>query len=182
MRKPTIRTNATVAAAKPVAAKPARKLNLAPLGTAAAAQAKRSNVVSPAAKPAKPATSTAVAALTVAKPSTAGIARTAATIARDATAFGGITSDRDHTYIAFYAGIAKRDNGTVSLSAIVGVNRRNPLYSGSNKAHDAGVIVRLHKAGIISPSADGHSFTFTDAGKKLAGYSAAKPISPSVTA
>lgn len=104
---------------------------------------------------AKPVTSTAPVAPAVARVP-ANITRTIATIDAQRTNFGA-RSDRDNAYIRFYAGFAKRDNGTVTVQAIVAADRR-PAYNGSNKPHDAGVIVRLIKAGILTGSAGSFSF------------------------
>lgn len=173
---------ATVTPAKP--AKPStRKIavaNAVPLGAAAAAQiaAGRSNVASPkpaaivatpASKPAKPAA--APAKPTERKPS-GNIMRTASTIAAMRANFGEL-SERDSAYLAFYAGFAKAaPGGTVTVRAIAESGVRCP-YAGSNKAHDAGVIERLTKAGHLASAADGHSFTFTKAGQSRAEYTKA---------
>lgn len=133
-------------AAKPVAAKPAAKLTpiVAPLATET------------------PAVST---------PS-ANISRTERTIAKLATNFGGL-SDRDNAYIAFFARIAKRAaSGIVTVRDIVADGGR-PDYAGSSKPHDAGVIVRLNKAGVLASTADGASFAFTNSGKALSAYASA---------
>lgn len=149
MRKLTTKAN------KPAAAKPAAK----PAKQASA------NVAAPVIVTAPEATVTEAA-----KPS-ARIARTAATIVRQATNFGGL-SDRDTAYLAFYASFAKAaSNGVVTLSAIVESGRK-PAYNGSAKPHDAGVIVRLTKAGLIVPTDAGHNFTFTAKAKTLAAYTA----------
>jgi len=105
------------------------------------------------------------------------IARTCATIAAQATNFGGVLSDRDAAYIAYYAGLAKRAKaGVVTIRAIADhftATGLKPAHGGSAKPHDAGVIVRLTKAGVIAPEADGTSFTFTKLGKTLKPYAAA---------
>jgi hypothetical protein len=131
--------------AKP-AATVAKPVNTAPLGTAAAAQAPRSNVVST--KPSKPADTTPA----VAKP-VAGIARTIRTIAARATNFGGL-SDRDESYFKFYAGLIKQHGGAVTVLQIHEAGKahgnRNPHYAGSSKPHDAGAINRLVAANLIA--------------------------------
>lgn len=138
--------------AKPVSGKP----SLAPLGAAAAAQAPRSNVVAPKLP--------TVAAPTVAKP-VAGIARTVRTIAARATNFGGL-SDRDESYFSFYKRLAAKHGGTVTVAQIHASGER-PNYAGSNKPHDAGAIVRLCKAGLISEA--GGAIKLTADGTKHAG-------------
>ncbi|MET4190735.1 MULTISPECIES: hypothetical protein [unclassified Bradyrhizobium] len=136
---------------------------------------------STSAKPVKPAKAVAakpvavaapvvadVPAVTVAKPS-ARITRTAATVAAQRTNFGGL-SDRDNAYLTFYASLAKAaTDGTVTIAGIV-ASGRGPDYAGSAKPHDAGVIVRLGKAGLLTSTADGHGFTFTDSARSLAAY------------
>ena len=108
----------------------------------------------------------------VAKPS-ANITRTAATVVRQATNFA-VLSDRDSAYLSFYAGLAKANaTGTVTLAGIVASGNR-PNYNGSNKPHDAGVIVRLTKAGLLQPGIDGHGFQFSSTGKTHGAYTAAK--------
>ena len=97
-----------------------------------------------------------------------GVTRTAATIVAQATNFGSL-SDRDTAYLAFYAGIAKRGNGTVTLDHLA-TSGGKPAYTGSAKPHDAGVIVRLTKAGLITPATDGRGFTFTKAALTHAAY------------
>lgn len=144
--------------------KPARKLATRVANKPAPAPAKQAAAPAPApAVAAAPATEPA-------KPS-ANVTRTIATVAKRATNFNGL-SDRDTAYLAFYAGFAKRDNGTVTVRAIAESGLR-PNYNGSSKPHDAGVIVRLTKAGLIT-EANG-SFTFTDKAKTLAAYTGAKP-------
>ncbi len=159
-------------AIKPLTGKPAKPATVAAtikpvvLGAAAAKQAAsgKSNV----AKPAKPA---AADAAPVAKPS-GNVTRTARTIAAQATNFGGL-SDRDNAYLAFFAGFAKRTGGRVAI-ADVHASGLLPDYSGSRKPHDAGVIVRLTKAGLVSPASDGTSFTFTELGKASKPYASAR--------
>lgn len=170
MPKPSSR-KITVPSVKPAtAAKPATVL-----GAQAAAQATagRSNVAAPASKPA-----TAAAPVSTAAKPVRGVARTCSTIARDATNYGGSLSDRDNAYLAFYAGFAKRaSNGIVTVADIATRFRdlgAKPDYIGSCKPHDAGVIVRLTKAGIIKHVSDGTSFTFTDTGKQSKLYASAK--------
>ena len=156
MRKPSTRKIVTAstatATAKPVAAKPVK-----PVATAPVAVAKPADT----AKPADPVA--AVATPAVAKP-TANIARTAATVARQATNFA-VLSDRDTAYLAFYGKLVKRaGGGRITLADIVGSGER-PHYDGSNKPHDAGVIVRLTKAGLLETAADGIGFTVSATGR-----------------
>lgn len=142
------------------------------LGVQAAAQASagRSNVVAPSAPTVKPATTDTTNEPR--KPS-GNITRTAATVARNVTAFNEL-SDRDSAYLAFYASLAKAaPSGVVTLADIVASGRR-PTYNGSNKPHDAGVINRLRKASFIAPVSDGTSFTITDNGKSRAEYTTAR--------
>lgn len=104
------------------------------------------------------------------------VSRTIATVARQATNFGGNLSDRDAAYLAFYSRFAKAaPDGTVTVRAIAESGAR-PAYNGSNKPHDAGVIVRLTKAGILATAPDGSSFTVTERGKALKPYAEAKPF------
>lgn len=143
-----------------------------------------------AAKPGKPVSTPIVAPLATETPAvstpSANISRTERTIAKLATNFGGL-SDRDNAYIAFFARIAKRAaSGIVTVRDIVADGGR-PDYAGSSKPHDAGVIVRLNKAGVLASTADGASFAFTNSGKALSAYAsaigpaaAAKPVSKRV--
>lgn len=134
----------------------------------------------PAAKPvtAKPATPAPVAAATPATPAApakpaAGITRTISTIARGACNFGAL-SDRDTAYLAFYAGFAKRSaSGRVTVESIAAHGTR-PAYTGSAKPHDAGVIQRLAKAGLVTLLNGAAEFTFTDKAKTLAAYTGAR--------
>lgn len=124
-------------------------------------------------KAVKPATvEAAPAAEPAAAPRVIPIMRTCATIARNATNYGGTLSDRDHAYIAFFASFAKHaPGGIVTVRAIVDSGRR-PAYSGSSKPHDAGVVNRLRNAGLLTVEADGTSFAFTDAATTLKSYAA----------
>lgn len=98
------------------------------------------------------------------------IARTCATIARNATNFGGTLSDRDHAYITFYASLAAlAADGIVTIRAIAD-SGRGPAYNGSAKPHDAGVVNRLRKAGLLTVEADGTSFAFTPNAHTLRSY------------
>ena len=90
-------------------------------------------------------------------------ARDAATALAAAYPFGGVSS-RDESYIAFF-GFAMRDSDSATLATIHNAGkpvpgkphmRRNPFYNGSAKATDAGVIVRLCKAGLFSISDNGN--------------------------
>lgn len=129
------------------------------------------------AKAAKPAP-VAIVAPVVAKPAepakpSANVTRTVATIARGACNFGGL-SDRDTAYLAFYAGFAKRNaTGNVTVRAIAEAGTR-PAYTGSAKPHDAGVIQRLNKAGLLVLHNGAADFTFTNKAKTLAAYISAK--------
>lgn len=111
-------------------------------------------VIAEAAAPATPA---------VAKPS-ANITRTAATIARGATNFGSL-SDRDTAYLGFYRRLAATaPDGVLTVANIVASGMRPP-HIGSNKPHDAGVIVRGVKAGLYAMhGSDGHAFIITALG------------------
>lgn len=147
-----------------IVAKPAKP------ATVKAAKPAQAGAALPAVIPAAP-IEPATVVPAVAKPS-ANITRTAATVVRSATNFATL-SDRDSAYLAFYAGIAKAAVlGNVTLGNIVLAGTR-PNYLGSNKPHDAGVIVRLTKAGLIAPNADGHSFSFTATGKTHGAYTKA---------
>lgn len=126
--------------------------------------------------PATPAKPVAIAAPVTtdapAKPS-ANITRTAACVARNRTNFGNL-SDRDTAYLGFYASFAKRNGGKPVTIADIVASGREPAYAGSRKPHDAGVINRLRKAGLIAPATDGHSFTFTKLAETHAAYSSAR--------
>lgn len=152
--KRNVKIVATPAKPAPVTAKPV-------LGAVAAKQAAagRSNV----AKPATPATPETVARVP------RGVNRTAATIAKQATNFGGVLSERDTAYLAFYGSLARLNHGTVTVADIA-TSGRAPVYSGSCKPHDAGVIVRLTKAGLCTVHDNGHRVVFTDKAKALAAY------------
>lgn len=137
-------------------------------------------------KPAKPATDKPAKA---AKPVTAPvepveaepavrvlpITRTCATIAANATSFGSL-SDRDHAYITYYAGLAKRaKNGVLTIRAIAdhfAATGARPIGPASAKPHDAGVVNRLRKAGIVTVESDGSSFKFTKAATTHKSYAA----------
>lgn len=127
-----------------------------------------------AAKPGKPSAPVVVKAKPGAKPATsakpaAAIVRTAATIHRGACNFGGL-SDRDSAYVTFYSSLAKRaQGGVVTISAIVDSGKR-PNWPTSNKPHDAGVIQRLAKAGLVSLRDNGNAFSFTKAAHTHAAY------------
>jgi hypothetical protein len=157
-------TVATVAAP----AKPAAKASKRVVNVKAAKPAAKPAPV--AAKPAKPAAKPADAP---AKPS-ANVNRTIATIAAQACNFGGVVSTRDEAYLAFYASFAKAARDGVATVRAIAESGRKPAYNGSNKPHDAGVVQRLHKAGIINAASDGSSFRFTDLGRKHKAYASAK--------
>lgn len=171
MRKPSTRKITAPATSAKRAAKPAAApatdtaVSAEPATVAAAAPTELPAVTLPVAAD----TSTTPAA---AKPSSQ-ITRTAATIVRNATNFASL-SDRDTAYLAFYATLYKRCGyRPIGLIDITGSGER-PAYAGSNKPHDAGVIVRLTKAGYLTPAADGRSFDFTDTAKTLAAYTTAQ--------
>lgn len=149
--------------------KATRKINVKP-----AAKAAKANVAK-AATAARAAITTPAAASTAAPKPLRGVTATARTIVANATHFGGL-SDRDTCYLGFYAGIGKRSGGTVTLDALATLAQAGTKapYDGSNKPHDAGVIVRLTKAGLITPAADGRGFTFTKAALTHAAYASAK--------
>lgn len=135
--------------AKPAAAKPvAKPVSAKPV--AATALANATAIVANAAAPA------------VAKP-TANITRTAKTIAAGAANFGTL-SDRDTAYLGFYRRLAATLPGNVVTLAGIVASGQRPPHVGSNKPHDAGVIERLTKAGILATASDGHSFTITALG------------------
>lgn len=116
--------------------------------------------VAPVAADTKP-----VAVPAVAKPS-ANVTRTAATIAARRTNFNGL-SDRDTAYLGFYRRLAAISiDGILTVAGIV-ASGMHPPHIGSNKPHDAGVIVRGIKAGLYSPVGDsnGHAFTITELGR-----------------
>jgi hypothetical protein len=121
--------------------------------------------VPPAVKPLATASAIPAPADAPAKPTRiAGVERTAATIAADRTNFA-VFSDRDASYIAYYAPLAKRTtDGVITVRAIAEYFRDTghaPAVPGSSaKPHDAGVIVRLTKAAFIVHTADGTSFRF----------------------
>lgn len=164
-----------VKAAKP--AKPAAPVT-APV-SAAPAPVATVPAVAATTKPAKPAQAASAALLPVNDLIPAGVNRTAATIAKQATNFGGVLSERDNAYIAFYAGFALANSGAFTVADVARqfkATGHKPAYSGSAKPHDAGVCVRLCKAGILTMHDNGHRFTFTDAGRKLALYTQAKRV------
>jgi hypothetical protein len=170
MRKPSTRKIVTPAATATKAAKAAKAAK-------PVTQPNTAETIAPEFLNAEPVSAADTAPATApetpkaAKPS-GGIVRTAATVVKQLTNFGSL-SDRDTAYLAFYASLAKAaSDGAVTLAGIVQSGRR-PEYAGSNKPHDAGVIVRLTKAGLIAPNADGHSFTFTATGKSQAAYTKA---------
>lgn len=155
-------------------AKATRKIVTKPAATATVA--KPATVKPVAAKPVTASGITAdiakrAATPAVAKPS-ANISRTAATVVRQATNFA-VISERDTAYLAFYGKLSKRvTTGIVTLADIVQSGER-PSYAGSNKPHDAGVIVRLTKAGLLAHNADGHGFTVTALGKSHRAFTSA---------
>lgn len=120
-----------------------------------------------AAKPGKP-----DAAEAPATPSR-DISRTATTIAANRTNFGGSLSDRDNAYITFFASFVS-GNKPIAIRAIA-ESARGPAYNGSAKPYDAGVVNRLRKAGVISVSEAGDTFTFTKTGRSLASFVSGAP-------
>jgi hypothetical protein len=70
----------------------------------------------------------------------------------------GKVSNRDDAYLAMYASQADKD-GVVTLDALKKLGK-NPFYGGSNKAADAGCLIRHTKAKTIS-SFDGGKGCFT---------------------
>ena len=168
---------------KPASAKPA------------SASASASASVTPASASAKPAT---VASATVAKPASATVAKPAsasatesapvrvykserdsATIRASATAFAEY-SDRDTAYIVFFGLVMRQHNDSATLGQIhaagtqIGNGRaRNPFYTGSAKATDAGAINRLIKAGYITASESGNRLTATPLALASAAYNSA---------
>jgi len=102
--------------------------------------------------------------------------RDSATIRASATAFAEY-SDRDTAYLVFF-GLAMRSRGnTATLAEIhasgkpTGNGRaRNPFYTGSAKATDAGAINRLIKAGYITASESGNRLTATPLALASAAY------------
>jgi hypothetical protein len=131
--------------------------------------AKKLPVVAKTTAAAVPKVSTAKAAPVVAvekiAKTPATITRTAATIHAMRANFASL-SDRDQAYFAFictFAGV-KRDQ-TVTIKDIV-ESKRFPNWAGSKKPHDAGVMERLVKAGLLVEGDAGHSFRFTDKGRE----------------
>lgn len=180
MRK--ITTKPAPISAKPATAKP-RALKIgdklagstapAPVNPAAVATAKagtNSNLAPVTTGKRKPAPVTATTEPVAAQPASPSrnVTRTAATIAKQLCNFGGLT-DRDTAYLSFYASLGKLTGGTVTVRAIAESGRR-PDYSGSSKPHDAGVIQRLAKAGLLTVTPDGGSFTFSPAARTHAAY------------
>lgn len=131
-----------------------------------------------ASKPAtatKPAKQAAPAvALKPAKPAS-GVTRTIATIARHATNFDTL-SDRDECYLAFYARFAKAAAGGVVTVKAIAESGKRPAYNGSSKPHDAGVINRLTKAGLLTQRDGSAAFTFTALGLKHKAYTSATKL------
>jgi hypothetical protein len=148
-----------------IMAKSTRKIVAKPAATATVATVTKAAAkpVAVAATVAKPAAVPAVIAVpAVAKPS-ANITRTAATVVAQRTNFGTL-SDRDTAYLGFYRRHAATQTGGIATLASIVASGLRPAHLGSNKPHDAGVINRLAKAGLIAASADGHSFTITALG------------------
>lgn len=157
---------ATSTAAKPAVAKPAAR-KLATVKKPGATKAAAADARKPAPVTVAPVTAPA----TEAKPR-ANITRTAATIAAQRTNFGDL-SDRDNAYLAFYGSLARATGHRTTVAAIVESGKR-PDYNGSNKPHDAGVIVRLCKAGLAVTSDNGNAIAFTPKAQSLAAYTGRK--------
>jgi len=124
-------------------------------------------VASVAAKSAKAAVAPKPEKAKVAKP-IAGITRTAATIAAGRAAFGSL-SDRDNVYLGFFAKHANANGGKVTLTQLVQSGERPNTTS--NKPNDAGVAIRLAKAGLIAYDHATQSISLT---KTAATHAAAK--------
>jgi hypothetical protein len=75
-------------------------------------------------------------------------------------------SDRDKAYLTFWSDIIDRFGGKATLKQIA-ESGEYPDYHGSRKPHDAGVVNRLIKAGLIVATSDGHSIALTEAGRRL---------------
>ena len=105
--------------------------------------------------------------------------RDSATIRASATAFAEY-SDRDTAYIVFFGLVMRQHNDSATLGQIhaagvqLGNGRaRNPFYTGSSKATDAGAINRLIKAGYIEANESGYRFYATTLALNSAAYNSA---------
>jgi len=155
----TIALPSTDAAANvPVAAKPAKRI----VRTAKPAAAKPAT-----AAPAKPSADAVVYR---------SATRDAAGVVRAATNFD-TESSRDEAYLRFFASAAKRGVATLADLHNAGVKRDgnaakryNPFYDGSAKATDVGALNRLAKAGYLTVTANGTTFTATKRATDAAAY------------
>lgn len=110
------------------------------------------------------------------------IARDTKTVLAGRTNFGTYSS-RDDSYTAFFGAIC-RDTGrdTITLADILaysvkrdGQAERNPFYTGSSKATDAGAINRQCSDGRFTKATDARgklTLTVTERGKTLAAFKA----------
>ena len=144
----------------------------------------------PASASASASASVTPASATVAKPASASATESApvrvykserdsATIRASATAFAEY-SDRDTAYIVFFGLVMRQHNDSATLGQIhaagvqLGNGRaRNPFYTGSSKATDAGAINRLIKAGYIEANESGYRFYATTLALNSAAYNSA---------
>lgn len=136
---------------------------------------KARNLTAPKAKPAKAGSVKPVKAAikqAATKPEAvartpAHITRTIATVARAATNYAELT-ERDGAYFTFYKRLAAANGGKLTVAAIVASGGK-PSYTGSCKPHDAGVIVRLTKAGLLAGTgSDASPISVTKAGSTRA--------------
>jgi hypothetical protein len=106
--------------------------------------------------------------------------RDAATVAAQATHFSQY-SDRDSAYLAFFGSVMRGNSDSATLAQIHNAGqpvtgkphmRRNPFYTGSAKATDAGAINRLVKAGYFTISDNGNRLTATATAKATKLYAA----------
>lgn len=154
--------------------------------TVATPAAKASRVITTAknAKPAKAGKAVAVASVAKAdKPArvpTFGVNATAKRIDIGAANFGGTLSDRDNAYLSHYGKLCRTlGKRTLTLTDIATNSPKaasgKPVisgYSGSAKAHDAGVVQRLAKAGLVSTGEHGAAITFTAKCNTVAAFTA----------
>jgi hypothetical protein len=107
--------------------------------------------------------------------------RDAATVAAQATHFAQYTG-RDDSYLAFFGDVMRGASHSATLAQIHNAGqpvtgkphmRRNPRYTGSAKATDAGAINRLVKAGYFVISDNGNRLTATEKAKATAIYAKA---------
>lgn len=102
--------------------------------------------------------------------------RDAATVAAQRTNFGQY-SDRDSAYLAFFGSVMRAHGDSATLAQIHAAGtdagagkRRNPRYTGSAKATDAGAINRLVKAGFITQHDCGNVLRATERAKADSRY------------